>query len=628
MPRRPRTDNLTVIRTDDQEDSTIIKVGTLITDPAQWTVGLGKVKWSTTDVVPDYLSNKLFSEDIIITKETDLAGGESGLLTIPDIGKVAINADDTIRGTLATKLTGTTDRIDIAIEDTIDGKVMHLDVGPNIFDKTIDTFNDVPAPTEAYNFNHQRLSFLGAPLNDQDATTKQWVLDQVATKDQFTELNDVPHSYTDQEHKHVRVNATEDALEFYTFGSEDEIFQENTKLKFKTNNTFITVQAGDGIVLDVTSEDALRNTAATSISNIAGESVYNTALTGDISNVSTEGDISNTANVNIVNVSTAGDINNTANVDITNITTIGKISNTAKTDVDLTAETGAVNIDATVGAVNIDAGTNINLNQSTKLAADKTLQFNLGVAVNEFSNDGTLAGDSDLAIPTEKATKKYVDNQNAQRNVPSVGTISDLKAIDTTDLYDRITGLVEAKGLYRFDKESSSTEDLDLIVAPTTGPGRWFRLTAEDNQHNLSDKIQGGSTNERYHLTQAEHTVATQTATSSRNGVLSSSDWSAFDAKADNFLELDDAPASYATGSEYNVVRVNAGKTGVEFFKQFNETIVAGTDGQTVFTFTDIGRYPLVFIDGVQTDNFTWDTINQITLMSGVNEGTKVTARG
>jgi len=31
--------------------------------------------------------------------------------------------------------------------------------------------------------------------------------------------------------------------------------------------------------------------------------------------------------------------------------------------------------------------------------------------VNEFSTDGTLAGDSDLAVPTEKAVKTYVDTE-------------------------------------------------------------------------------------------------------------------------------------------------------------------------------------------------------------------------
>ena len=40
-----------------------------------------------------------------------------------------------------------------------------------------------------------------------------------------------------------------------------------------------------------------------------------------------------------------------------------------------------------------------------------TLGFTLGVAINEFSSDGTLGGNSDSAVPTEKAVKTYVDGK-------------------------------------------------------------------------------------------------------------------------------------------------------------------------------------------------------------------------
>ena len=40
-----------------------------------------------------------------------------------------------------------------------------------------------------------------------------------------------------------------------------------------------------------------------------------------------------------------------------------------------------------------------------------TAQLTSGTSVNEFSTDGTLAGNSDDAIPTEKAVKTYVDNE-------------------------------------------------------------------------------------------------------------------------------------------------------------------------------------------------------------------------
>jgi len=39
-----------------------------------------------------------------------------------------------------------------------------------------------------------------------------------------------------------------------------------------------------------------------------------------------------------------------------------------------------------------------------------TLKLQTGPTINEISTDGTLAGDSDLAVPTEKAVKAYVDS--------------------------------------------------------------------------------------------------------------------------------------------------------------------------------------------------------------------------
>ena len=46
-----------------------------------------------------------------------------------------------------------------------------------------------------------------------------------------------------------------------------------------------------------------------------------------------------------------------------------------------------------------------------KLEINGYLKLQSGVAVNEFTNDGTLSGNSDLAIPTEKAVKTYADTK-------------------------------------------------------------------------------------------------------------------------------------------------------------------------------------------------------------------------
>lgn len=46
-----------------------------------------------------------------------------------------------------------------------------------------------------------------------------------------------------------------------------------------------------------------------------------------------------------------------------------------------------------------------------------------GATVDEFSTDGTLAGDSDTAVPTEKAVKTYVDNNAGGGDVVKLYTI-------------------------------------------------------------------------------------------------------------------------------------------------------------------------------------------------------------
>ena len=77
------------------------------------------------------------------------------------------------------------------------------------------------------------------------------------------------------------------------------------------------------------------------------------------------------------------------------------------------------------------------LNPNTGIFSALTLGGN---AVNEFSVDGTLSGNSDLAVPTEKAVKSYVDtavNNAVKLNVRHIfsdatAEIGDAILVDTT----------------------------------------------------------------------------------------------------------------------------------------------------------------------------------------------------
>lgn len=53
-----------------------------------------------------------------------------------------------------------------------------------------------------------------------------------------------------------------------------------------------------------------------------------------------------------------------------------------------------------------------------RVFAPAKLQFQSGTDVNEFSTDATMSGDSDDAVPTEKAVKEFVEtNRRTQRNL-------------------------------------------------------------------------------------------------------------------------------------------------------------------------------------------------------------------
>jgi hypothetical protein len=79
--------------------------------------------------------------------------------------------------------------------------------------------------------------------------------------------------------------------------------------------------------------------------------------------------------------------------------------------------TANIGIEATSfkGSANLSGGSIANITG---------LGFNAGVSVTEFSNDATLGGNSDEAIPTEKAVKTYVDGQNSVSQTLSNKTIA------------------------------------------------------------------------------------------------------------------------------------------------------------------------------------------------------------
>ena len=100
-------------------------------------------------------------------------------------------------------------------------------------------------------------------------------------------------------------------------------------------------------------------------------------------------------------------------------------------------------IRATTGDLDLSMAVNQNFNVKT---SGNTSAFNInnnngkisllnGTAVNEFSTDGTLAGNSDDAVPTEKAVKTYVDN-NAGGDFDS----ADVLTVEGTASFTAVSG--------------------------------------------------------------------------------------------------------------------------------------------------------------------------------------------
>lgn len=96
-----------------------------------------------------------------------------------------------------------------------------------------------------------------------------------------------------------------------------------------------------------------------------------------------------------------------------------------------------------------------------------------GTGINEFSIDGTLVGNSDDAVPTEKAVKTYVDTQDAilptDLNI-SLQTVEDFLIFNGTNWV--------AKGGSELRKVQAFTRDMSLASGTQAIAGVGFRPSA------------------------------------------------------------------------------------------------------------------------------------------------------
>ncbi len=84
------------------------------------------------------------------------------------------------------------------------------------------------------------------------------------------------------------------------------------------------------------------------------------------------------------------------------------------------------------------------------------LTLKTGASVNELSTDGTLAGNSDDAVPTEKATKLYVDTHEA--DTTDIHGIVDTSKLNTSD------AAITDHAIVRGDGGAQKVQDSGVII--------------------------------------------------------------------------------------------------------------------------------------------------------------------
>lgn len=115
-----------------------------------------------------------------------------------------------------------------------------------------------------------------------------------------------------------------------------------------------------------------------------------------------------------------------------------------------------------------------------KIDADGNFGLRTGATVNEISTDGTLSGDSDLSIPTEKAVKTYVDL---------------FSTIDVNSVAGSTFTVATSSGeVYVGADTASSAFTVELPVGANEGLRVWVK-DEDDNASNFNITVDGNGTN-------------------------------------------------------------------------------------------------------------------------------------
>lgn len=143
---------------------------------------------------------------------------------------------------------------------------------------------------------------------------------------------------------------------------------------------------------------------------------------------------------------------------------------------------------------------------ATKGYVDSGLAAKLDLAGGTLTGPLTLA--SNPVANLDAATKQYVDlavNDVSGHYGAPVQDVAELTALDGVQLNDKMLRLVEDIGaIYRYDAQSVIAADGDGVVLPVGNVGRWIKVSAAIQNHELLTGLQGGAAGDHLHLTTAE----------------------------------------------------------------------------------------------------------------------------
>ena len=236
-------------------------------------------------------------------------------------------------------------------------------------------------------------------------------------------------------------------------------------------------------------------------------------------------------------------------------------------------------------ATTITAGTG--LTGGGDLSANRTLTLDMaggscsaGNHINSLSATGTISCSADSGGISSLngltgATQTFATG--------TTGTDFGISSVGTTHTFNLPTSSATNRGLLSSTDWSTFNGKISLNSLSANAPLSYdngtgaFSLATSSLNHNSLFGLQGGTTNEYYHLTSLEHATATQASSGSQDGYLSKGDWTTFNSK------LSTTTWGGIGGTLSNQTDLQSALNGKQ------DTLVSGTNIKTVNGATMLG---------------------------------------